>query len=210
MNIELPSECPFQICMESVSDSGSLPPRYAWSERLTLFGSGEFQSIKVNGYLPYYTTVDQLGEPVSDINLWSNEPSLSPLLEHITLIDGRLCLSEKTKINQLSFSWRNDDGSEGKVKIKRKKPSTKKIVTILSEAFNNGIKELPNVIGEPAPGSSSSSIIFCCKIDSALFKKEITFFSYNSNNEFKKRYYFLMNLINRRLNSINNPWWKVW
>lgn len=219
VRIELPLEYPLKICLESTSRSGSLPPQYAWSRRLTLFGSGELQSLRVKGYLPTYTTINSAGQHVDDLSLWSENPALSRVLKHLVLIEGRLALSTRTRLDHLSFSWKREDGSKGSAEIFRKKLSPERAADILRDVYNSGIGSLPTLIGSPAPGAHGGSMIFCCKLNSTLFEKEIRNFSYGPDEELARKYYELSDLIDTYLEGAlesaepvkqDHAWWQFW
>lgn len=219
MRIELPLEYPSKICLESTSRSGSLPPQYAWSRRLTLFGSGELQSLRVKGYLPTYTTVNSAGQHVDDLSLWSNNPALSQVLKHLVLIEGRLALSARTRLDNLSFSWEREDGSTGNAELIKKKLSPERAGDILRDVYNSGIATLPDMIGTPAPGAHGSSMVFCCKLSSDLFEKKIRIFSYGPDEELARKYDELSNLIDTHLEGAlqsaepfkrDHAWWQFW
>jgi hypothetical protein len=133
-------------------------------------------------------------------------------MEHLTLIDGRLCLSKKTKLNKLKFTWQDDYEAMGmgRAKITRIKPSHNKVIKMLTKIYEKGITDLPDTIGKSAPGCSTASIYFCCKLDSGLFKKEIDFFSFNADKQLKDKFYLLKNIIDTKLCLLTNPWWKIW
>jgi hypothetical protein len=219
VRIELPLEYPSKICLESISRSASLPPQHAWSRRLTLFGSGELQSVKVKGYLPAYTTINSAGQHVDDLSLWSDNPELSPVLKHLVLIEGKLALSPRTKLDNLSFSWEREDGSKGSAELFRKKLSPERAADILRDVYNSGIGSLPDLIGAPAPGAHGGSMIFCCKLNSTLFEKEIRIFSYRPDEELARKYGELSNLIDTHLERAwesaetvkkDYAWWQFW
>lgn len=210
--IEIPADYPLKVILESTSGSGSLPPKGAWHNRLTLFGSGELQSCMFKGYMPGYTA-RKGDEFVDDLESWFEENSFSKLAKHLTLIDGRLSLNKATPLNKLGFSW-EDNGETGQAIISRLMLDKAAVTGALSDVYNEGIRDLPTIIGGvPAPGSSCTSIIFACKLNGELFEKNIICHGYNEDEKSTIKFYLIKKGIDEKLNPFMNdhkPWWKIW